>query len=238
VHFVPLTIHRLDARCLSPNLTQFAPMNYQLKNPLGAIYDYDLEKIQGEFAAGKLAGAMVSHPDVGRWIPVEEFLADLRSVQDPPPVVRSTIHCFVVTNGERRGPFLHEQLRSMYMNGAITADAAVTWEGCVAPVPIASVVNGQMPAQSAGASTSSHPPSSAPSTNNWRAGLAVVGGIIGLLVSYLMRPTLFGMGPSFSEWFTEGFTSPYASTIYVCIAVGLFGGFVAGSLVGSGSPKR
>lgn len=59
-------------------------------------------------------------------------------------------------------------------------------------------------------------------------GLTILGGIVGLLVSYLMRPTFMGRGPTFEEWFTNGFNSPHASTIYTCAGIGLLIGCVVG----------
>ena len=213
-------------------------MKYLLKSSLGATSECTLESLESDFSAGKLTGALVSHPDVGTWAPVSEFLADLHSVQNPPSVITPTTRCFVITNGDRRGPFVQEQLRSMYMSGAITADATVTWEGCALPRPIASVVGSQVPPIGAGFSKSSSDTTSARSTSNWRVGLTLVGGIVGLLVSYLMRPTFLGIGPSPREWFLEGFNSPYASTLYTCAGVGLVCGYVTGHIVGSNQNKK
>lgn len=45
-------------------------------------------------------------------------------------------HCYVHTAGERRGPYLPEQIRAMWQNGHITADATVSWESAAEPLPI------------------------------------------------------------------------------------------------------
>ncbi|HWM24745.1 MAG TPA: hypothetical protein VNP98_07970 [Chthoniobacterales bacterium] len=72
----------------------------------------------------------------------------------------------------------------------------------------------------------------------WRAGMTFGGGMVGLLVSYLMRPTIFGRGPSFGEWFTEGFNSPFASTIYTCGIIGLLVGFIIGYAIDTNAQKK
>jgi hypothetical protein len=47
-----------------------------------------------------------------------------------------TTHCYVHTADEKRGPYLPGQIRAMWQNGHITADATVSWESASEPLPI------------------------------------------------------------------------------------------------------
>lgn len=51
-----------------------------------------------------------------------------------------TDHCFVHAGEEKRGPYLLGQIRTMWQNGQITADATVSWGATSEAVPINDVL--------------------------------------------------------------------------------------------------
>lgn len=57
----------------------------------------------------------------------------------------------------------------------------------------------------------------------------VVGGILGLLVSYLFSPTFLGKRPTFYEYYIK--YPEFKSTILICSIVGLVIGLVIGQLI-------
>ena len=69
----------------------------------------------------------------------------------------------------------------------------------------------------------------------------VIGLLLGLAVSYLLRPqSIFG-SPDFQTWFTKGFEQKEtAPTIIICGIVGLVIGLVVGALLDKnfGSEKK
>jgi uncharacterized protein YacL len=113
----------------------------------------------------------------------------------------------------------------MWSNGSITADATVVWEDCADPISITKFVASSRAAES-------------PLSGMSAVGMALLGGVIGLLISYLLRPTIFGRSPTFVEWFTEGFSSPFASNIITCGLIGLVVGFVIGYLLDSSANRQ
>ena len=148
-------------------------------------------------------------------------------------VPSDSVQCFVHSGEHRLGPYLPEQIRTMWQNGSITADATMSWDGCTASVPLITLMNDPIFAT---------PPSGSQSSSDsrfgWRVGMTIVGGAIGLLVSYLLRPTILGQGPSFEDWFTEGLNSPFASTIYTCAIIGLLVGFMVGHTFDSNAKNK
>lgn len=66
-------------------------------------------------------------------------------------------------------------------------------------------------------------------------GGALAGGIIGVLVSYLMfKPTFLGISPSIEEWLQEATRSgsPHQATIIICGLIGLLIGAAVGEIIG------
>lgn len=62
----------------------------------------------------------------------------------------------------------------------------------------------------------------------------IVGAVLGLLISYLFRPTIWGQSPTLLEWFDQFATQPqYSTTIAICAIVGALLGFVVGFFIDS-----
>jgi len=197
-------------------------MKYELKWPNGRAYEYTLEEIKGGVAKGTITEQFaVRSRGEKNWRSIPDFLG----------VPFASTQCFVIFGEERQGPYLQDQLRSMWQSGSITADALITWEGCKEALPAKDLFSEP--------SSASIPPTGVSQADvSRRVGLTIFGGAIGLLTSYLMRPTVFGRGPSFEEWFTEGFNSPYASTIYTCAVIGLFVGFIIAHFLDSSAKSK
>lgn len=197
---------------------------------------WELSEIQRQVTSGALApdaealeARGQTHGQLKRsigWVPVSTLIQCGASLRKP---LTASTHCFVLSGPDRRGPFVLAQIRTMWQAGAITADAWLEWEGAE-PVPIATAL-----------AVSAQPEIAASSSENRNSiivGMAILGGIAGLLASYLMRPRMFGQGPTFEEWFTKGLDSPFASTIYTCAGVGLVVGCVVGYLIAATAQDR
>lgn len=196
----------------------------------------ELSEIQRQAASGALPADAEAIEATGQthgqlkrasgWIPVSTLIHDPAPL---PKTLTATTHCFVLSGSERRGPFVLSQVRTMWQSGAITADARLEWEGAD-PVPVATVLSRSAQSSIGG--------SSSDSLSGIIPGMTIFGGIVGLLVSYLMRPTVLGQGPTFGEWFTEGFDSPFASTIYICAWIGLLIGCIVGYLIRANAQNK
>lgn len=60
---------------------------------------------------------------------------------------------------------------------------------------------------------------------------AVLGGVGGLLASYLFCPSFLGYKPSVEQWLRDGMDSQYQSTIVICGVVGLLIGGAIGAIL-------
>lgn len=100
-------------------------MKYVLKFPNGSAYDYTLDEIQREVAQGKLPeGCTFRKPDSQDWQPISALFT---------PYPSTDTDCYIVTGGERKGPFRPEQLETMWSNGGLTAESEIHWDGSEEP---------------------------------------------------------------------------------------------------------
>ncbi len=107
----------------------------------------------------------------------------------------------------------------MWRSGAITEDARLEWDGAE-PVPLLEALQ-QTPHRECGGGT----------PVIWRIPLALAGGILGLLASFLLRPRYPGESATLGQWLTGGLASGYASTIVICALIGAAMGFIAGRVI-------
>lgn len=186
---------------------------YILKWPNdGPVFEYTLDKIKRELTEGKLdKNCAVRRDEDQQWT----RLGDLFNYPS------ETTLCFIVVGDRRQGPYLAEQIRTMWRSGSITADAWLSWEEHATPTPISVLMNNPLFGNSTDAS---------PNIER-RVTITLLGGGTGLLASYLMRPNILGHGPSLRDWFAEGFDSPFASTIMTCGIIGLVIGFIIGHVM-------
>jgi len=110
-------------------------MKYLLKWPDGPTYEYSLDELKRESAKGKLnKRCTVRRSDEKEWHSIGELLG----------VPSDTTLCFIVSGDQRQGPYVPAQIRSMWSNGAIIADAALIWDGAAGPIPVTTLIENPM----------------------------------------------------------------------------------------------
>ena len=123
-------------------------MKYMLQYPGGVTYEFTLDEIQSEARRGRISdGCKVRRADSQQWQPVSALLG---------PCPSAKAECHVITGEQRQGPYLSEQLRSMWASGTLTAASAVIWEGQAEPVKLTALMDNPLfnrPDVPAGAST-------------------------------------------------------------------------------------
>ena len=70
------------------------------------------------------------------WVRVDSLLSALPEVTDLAPVTATT-HCHVFCAGQQRGPYLPQQIQTMWNTGKLTADTSVLPAGFPNWIPIA-----------------------------------------------------------------------------------------------------
>ena len=119
-----------------------------------------------------------------------------------------------------------DELRTAYEQGRLGSSHIVRQDGTKAWLPIRVALGYDAPAIDL---TTPNPETSLaePGDCDLPLGLPLplafgaVGAALGLLVSYMFRPSLFGMTPSMTEWFTRSEINGWTSTIVICGIVGL-----------------
>ncbi len=126
-------------------------------------------------ASGQSYGALKRSTDWAalRTVFPPEFLSGAERV----PYPAESDLCFIVCQGERRGPYLPEQMRTMWKNGSITADAGVVWDDIVEPVPISTLI---VQSEQTRSSMSCTAPVSAGGTA--LAAISIICGVIGMVI--------------------------------------------------------
>lgn len=100
-------------------------MKYTVRWPDGSADDCSLDQIRKEYQSGEITDdCIVRRTDEKQWLSVVELFT----------VPSDSAQCFVVLANQRQGPYLPEQIRTMWRSGAINADAMLVWDGATVPV--------------------------------------------------------------------------------------------------------
>ncbi len=104
-------------------------MKYIVKIPQGASYDYTLDDIKKEFAAGTLReDCRVRRADSNEWTSLGELFgrnpAERKSRNPPADAI-----CYLLRGDQQHGPYSTAQIRNMWAAGQITVDTLYWFEG-------------------------------------------------------------------------------------------------------------
>lgn len=174
--------------------------------PLYHLYSH--AEAVGPFTLGeleeKVRNAEIQSQDLVRfqgpnglnWRPVSEVLRTAGSTAVAPMLTRippkSDTHCFVTMGGTREGPYVQDQIRSMWQTGLITADALVDWDNCVKPLPVTTLMQASAPSATQQATAATAPQRE--STDIF-AILCFATGLAGLVIlPYILTPIAYVTG--------------------------------------------
>ena len=162
-------------------------MNYYVYNPGGSDYGpFTIEQLRANLASRKYSPKTRVRPEgVKDWYVVSELLNDVPAQNEllsrHPP---KDAQCYLFQNNQEEGPFLPEQIRSMWATGKITADTLYRFDG----------LEGWFPAKNFCAHAESHSqnPESFAIVVVFTVFLPIVGLIAG--ISWLCNPKYRGAG--------------------------------------------